>query len=254
MCFAIVRFDPDAAWPVLLAFVRDEERSRTWSMPAAWWPEQPTVVGGRDDLAGGTWLALETDERAPRVSCVLNRREAALPALELEGRTSRGTLPLSGVHAGGFDAAPATLASMEPFSLLEGSQAAASWRHWSGFELSCVDLEPGWHGVTSHGLDAPNREGREQRWLPRFEAAPLPDPGAAGSTLDAWGEWVRLLDGRGAAIDDPESITIAGLSAHPGFGTVGGSLVAIAADGRTRFDANPAHDLDPARWVVSHPG
>ena len=43
---------------------------RAWRPPARHWPDHPGLIGGRDELAGGTWLAL--DPAAPRVACVLN--------------------------------------------------------------------------------------------------------------------------------------------------------------------------------------
>lgn len=54
MCTALVSFDPSAPVPVLLVGVRDEFTDRAWEPPAAHWPDRPSLIGGRDLLAGGT--------------------------------------------------------------------------------------------------------------------------------------------------------------------------------------------------------
>ena len=60
-------------WPIVLASIRDEVRSRSWSPPGRWWPNQfPNAIGGRDDLALGTWQAI--DPLQQRVAVLLNRR------------------------------------------------------------------------------------------------------------------------------------------------------------------------------------
>ena len=74
--------------PLLLLGVRDELVGRPWRPPARHWPGSP-LVGGIDEQAGGTWLAVHPD--IPRVACLLNGRGTeADPAR----RRSRGELPL----------------------------------------------------------------------------------------------------------------------------------------------------------------
>ncbi|WP_201845503.1 NRDE family protein [Myceligenerans indicum] len=59
MCTVLLRLDPAADWPLLLAAVRDEVADRPWEPPGEYWPQEaPGLVGGRDLLAGGTWLAV----------------------------------------------------------------------------------------------------------------------------------------------------------------------------------------------------
>lgn len=59
MCTVLLRLDPAADWPLLLAAVRDEVTDRPWEPPGEYWPQEaPGLVGGRDRLAGGTWLAV----------------------------------------------------------------------------------------------------------------------------------------------------------------------------------------------------
>ena len=55
VCTVVVRVDPSG---VLLAANRDERLDRAWDPPAAWWPDQPGVIGGRDRSGGGTWMGI----------------------------------------------------------------------------------------------------------------------------------------------------------------------------------------------------
>ena len=57
--------------PLLLLGVRDEFAGRPWQPPARHWPGSP-LIGGRDEQAGGTWLAVHP--AVPRVGCILNGR------------------------------------------------------------------------------------------------------------------------------------------------------------------------------------
>ena len=74
MCTVIITVPDDAAQPVRLLAVRDEDPGRPWDRLGAWWPDRyPGVVGIRDVRAGGAWLAANTDER--RLAVLLNRHD-----------------------------------------------------------------------------------------------------------------------------------------------------------------------------------
>ena len=94
MCTVVVDRRPGADWPVVLAANRDERLSRPWRPPARHWDDRPDVIGGFDDAAGGSWIALNDDGVA---AVVLNRRDSLGPE---EGKRSRGELVLEAVdHA-----------------------------------------------------------------------------------------------------------------------------------------------------------
>lgn len=248
MCTAVIRFEPDAEWPLLLAFVRDEDRTRAWDHPEQWWSEHPTLVGGRDERHGGTWLALDVDPGRAQVACILNRLDAAAPALDPDVRLTRGRIPVDVVVRGEFVPDDWELERYDPFNLIHATATGVTFWRWDGATLTGEAIAPGTHIVSSHGIDELEASQRQRDWLPRFEAAAAPDPGAAGSTQDAWDSWTTLLDGRSARVDDPSALVIAGVAQHPTFGTVSASLVAIARDGHVRYDFNPTPDLDPDAW------
>jgi hypothetical protein len=116
VCTAILSIEPGL--PTLLVGVRDELTDRSWQPPGRHWAGYPDLVGGRDLLAGGTWLAVDPVQR--RVACVLNGRGTMAPAQQ---RESRGTLPL--LAAAGQPLAVAGLARLDPFHLLTIGDAGA---------------------------------------------------------------------------------------------------------------------------------
>ena len=94
MCTVVVSLAPQDRVPLLLLGIRDEFTGRPWQPPARHWPGSP-LIGGRDEQAGGTWLAVHPD--LPRVSCILNGRGEFPPP---DRRRSRGELPLRAAAEG----------------------------------------------------------------------------------------------------------------------------------------------------------
>jgi len=84
MCLIVVALGATPRYPLIVAANRDEQHARP-TASAAWWTEPPNVFGGRDLLAGGTWLAVD---RRGRFAAVTNVRDAARPT----GPRSRGAL------------------------------------------------------------------------------------------------------------------------------------------------------------------
>ena len=91
MCTFIILRRPGHDWPVLIAANRDEMTDRPWQAPARHWPDRPDVVGGLDELAGGTWLAANDTNV---VAAVLNREGSLGPTTD---KRSRGELVLDSV-------------------------------------------------------------------------------------------------------------------------------------------------------------
>ncbi|HEY0181937.1 MAG TPA: NRDE family protein, partial [Rhodopila sp.] len=101
MCTVVVLVRPDL---ILLAANRDERLERPCDPPAAWWDDRPGVIGGRDRLGGGTWMAMN---RHGVVATVLNRPGTLGPAI---GKRSRGELPLMALEHATAAAAAHSLA------------------------------------------------------------------------------------------------------------------------------------------------
>jgi uncharacterized protein with NRDE domain len=92
MCLIVTALGVAPRYPLLLAANRDERHARP-TESAAWWPEQPHVFGGRDLVAGGTWLGAD---RCGRIAAVANVREGE-PHL---APRSRGELPAGYLASG----------------------------------------------------------------------------------------------------------------------------------------------------------
>ncbi|MGI5245713.1 NRDE family protein [Dactylosporangium sp. CA-139066] len=219
MCTVLLRFDPDATWPVLIAAVRDEYLARPWEPPAEHWPGR---FGGRDSTAGGTWLAV--DPARPSVTALLN----GFPPLPPVGdRPTRGSLPLAPIPPDDD-----VLRSFDAFHLVRAEPTEVSVITWDGQSVTHRLLAPGDHVIVNQGIDVND-------FAPlRAAADPDPKPGLAPAA--AWGDWIELLAGgefTGAA-ERPLLIRkeVDGLL----YGSGSATLVAIGEPGvRYDFTANP---------------
>jgi hypothetical protein len=226
MCTVLLRFRPGSPWPLLLAAVRDEFLERPWDPPAAHWPEHPSIVGGRDRTAGGTWLAV--DRAAPAVAAVLNGVRLPPPA-DADVRPSRGGLPLAAVTG----TLPDTFDGYDGFHLILATASTVDVWSWDGQRVARRALPPGNHIIVNEGADA-----TEDPLVPHFAPllASIPDPAVTGATTEAaWGGWVELLRGDGLAPDDPRALLI--LVEHEGHRYGSGSLALVGLDrDRVRYD------------------
>jgi len=82
MCLVVVAFDTHPEFPLVVAGNRDEFHARP-TQDADWWPDDTNIVGGRDLLAGGTWLAVH---RNGRFATVTNYRDAEPKSGKLRSR------------------------------------------------------------------------------------------------------------------------------------------------------------------------
>lgn len=150
MCLIVFAWRPGHALPLLLAANRDEFHARP-SLPLAAWEDAPSIIGGRDLLAGGTWLGVRPDGR---FAALTNIRIGGQPA----GRRSRGELVerylrgelapadyLAGLSAGIEDYAG--------FNLLVGT-ARELW-HFNSQSATPRRLEAGVYGLCNADLDTP---------------------------------------------------------------------------------------------------
>lgn len=206
---------------MFIAANRDEMAARPWEPPAEYWPG---ICGGRDTLAGGTWLAMN---RAGVVASVLNREGTLGPA---PGKRSRGELPLLALQHNTALAAAAALTALDAglyrsFNLvLADASGAVFLRGLGAGALEALALPAGVTMITSgepNDISLP----RIARHLPRFRAAPVED----------WGG--LLADHSGART---EQLNIQAARNH-GFGTVCAALIALPRHGapEQKFAAGP---------------
>jgi hypothetical protein len=256
VCTVVVSLVPDERMPLRLLGIRDELTSRPWRPPARHWPGSP-LIGGIDEQAGGTWLAVHPE--IPRMACLLNARGTlADPAR----RRSRGDLSLRAAAEGpGFlselAADPDALAAYDPFHLISATPDSVAALTWLGSNPpagrpAVRHLAPGTHLFTNAGHAYPVEPGdpaaepKAAHFAEKFAAArPSADP--AVPVAQAWGDWLTLAAGDGLDPGDPGAIIVRkDLPDGLVYGTTSATLVALAPQA-LRYDFQ-SHPGSPEGW------
>lgn len=238
MCTLVTLSRPGDGWPLLAAANRDEMLDRAWDRPGEYWPELPGVIGGRDRLGGGTWMAVNS---AGVLAAVLNRPGSLGPA---SGKRSRGELPLLALAQSSAAAAAAVIMALDggqyrSFNLMLADRESVFFLCWTGTgQIVRQLLSPGLHMVTAMDPDD-HASPRTARFLPKFAAAAVPDPERGD-----WAAWAGLLADRSAPAQSALNVPPRG-----GFGTVCASLLGLSAGGRWcwLFAPGPADIAEFAR-------
>ena len=220
MCTLVILRRPGGDWPVLIGANRDEMSDRTARLPARHWDDRDNVVAGQDELAGGTWLALN-DDRV--VAAVLNRRDSLGPDPD---KRSRGELPLEACDHAEAREATRALALLEPssyrsFNMVVADTREAFWIKSDGHFIMTAPIPDGISMITSHDLNSTINSSRIRFNLNRFRHAPDPEPDA-----NNWDVWKMLLGSR----DTEPGASFRGamnVDTDYGFGTVSSSLIAL---------------------------
>jgi uncharacterized protein with NRDE domain len=148
MCLVTFALGSSAAYQLVFAANRDELHTRP-TAAADWWPEPASILGGRDLLAGGSWLAVD---RRGRLAAVTN-----IPSDDVrENARSRGALVrefLTGDRtAADFVATvSAEIDDYRPFNFLafDGREL-----HFAGSSDAPQPFEPGVHALSNAPLGA----------------------------------------------------------------------------------------------------
>ncbi|NIA28010.1 MAG: hypothetical protein GWP02_08130 [Desulfobulbaceae bacterium] len=238
MCLVVLAFDAHPEFPLIVAGNRDEFHSRP-TQDANWWPDDTNIVGGRDLLAGGTWLAVH---RSGRFATVTNYRDAETKAGKLR---SRGHLVTEFLRS---DLSPIDyLRSIDGalyagFNLLVADAGQLAYLSNEGDELR--ELPAGIYGLSNATLDTP--WAKVERSKSRLES--LIENGDVNQT-----QLLRLLNDREKGpLDEVRPGRLPYATAHaitapfivlPDYGTRCSSVIQLASDGRCeflerRFDAN----------------
>ena len=162
MCLILVAWKVHAALPLVVAANRDELHTRP-ALPAAFWPDHPEILAGRDLQAKGTWLGVA---RNGRFASVTNYKGGHDPnAAESRGAlVSRflldGISPKVYISNIGPD-------SYSGFNLLVADGNELWWLSNRG--NGTRRLEPGFYALGNFLLDTPEVMDVKRR----FEATPL---------------------------------------------------------------------------------
>lgn len=146
MCLIVLAHRVSKRFPLILAANRDEDYDRP-SQEAQFWTDFPDVLGGRDAVLGGSWLAIT---RGGRFAAVTNLRGA------VRRSRSRGFLVRDFVTRGLL---PDDVSEYSGFHLLAG-HAGGAIQYVSANESRTLD--PGVHVVSNAGAGD---------WWPKMEDA-----------------------------------------------------------------------------------
>jgi uncharacterized protein with NRDE domain len=214
--------------PLVLAANRDELLTRP-SDPPLQLQDSPALWGGRDRLAGGTWLAVDP---TGRVCAVTNRHPGGRLPPRDPARRTRGGLP-TGTLGGGSDRAALdrmdelVAADYNPVNVLYLSRDTASWVGLDDEVGRAHDsLSPGVHVLTEQDPDDPTSEKTQ-----RLAAAARNAAAQSSSADELRARFVEILRSH----DRPRGPESAACIHHEVFGTVSSATVVVTSEGVT-FD------------------
>ncbi len=233
MCTAVILRRPGQKWPLLFAGNRDEMRDRPSEAPAKHWGDRPSVVGGLDKTAGGTWLAVNEHGL---LASVLNRIGSLGPQ---DGKRSRGELVLEAMEHSDAETAADALSNLNPaayrsFNLILADNRDAFWLRNMGkentLEVECFPIPEGLSMISAYDLNDPD-SARIRQHLRDFQDAEAPDPESDarddGNFMPSgWEAWHRLLR-RDASASGGDPYAAMSVQLDNGFETVSSSLIAL---------------------------
>ncbi|RUR27806.1 NRDE family protein [Vreelandella andesensis] len=154
MCLITFSWAPGSSIPLRLAGNRDEFHQRP-TAPLAYWEEHPTMLGGRDLEAGGTWLAAN-DQGV--IAALTNVRDPLLatPA----NAPSRGELVASVLQSDDVEAwlnaqESTTAQRYAGFNLLVATPQCMWHLHRGRHGVVLSNVPPGVHGLSNATLNTP---------------------------------------------------------------------------------------------------
>lgn len=255
MCLLLIAIDSTPGFPLLLLGNRDEFHARA-TATAQVWADDARVVGGRDLVAGGTWMALRDDGRFAAVTNLRTGIPATAPK-------SRGWLVRDFVFGEAenddyLERLRDGVAGFGPFNLVVGDRNGVS-------ALGSADgvvrrLERGVHVISNGpiGVHWPKTE-RLQRRFAQWTASARGSATADESTL------LDLLHDESQPVDSALPDTGVGLAIErrlapifirgDAYGTRASTLVARGADGsrvlHERRFGPAASSMGSSRWKAS---
>lgn len=150
MCLIVLAWRAHPRFPLIVAANRDEFHVRK-AAPAAFWQDQPQILGGRDLQAMGTWMAVS---RTGRFAAVTNYRGAREPtAAESRGALVTGFLANSPSPAAYMADVGSRASKYSGFNLLASDRKELWWM--SNRDGSPRRLEPGYYALGNLLLDSP---------------------------------------------------------------------------------------------------
>jgi uncharacterized protein with NRDE domain len=239
MCLAVVAWHVHPDFPLVLAANRDEFYARS-TRPASWWGQSVSLLAGRDEEAGGTWLgvtrggrlALLTNVRAPSERNAHAPSRGAIAVGALQSRQPAGDwLREQAPRMGAYNGFNLLLAEPPP-----GRGGTPSLLYYTNRrDHGPRPLEPGIYGLSNAFLDTP--------W-PKVVRAVSGFACALASRVDADSLLTLMADRRpvrdaelpstGVPLEWERALAPVQIRAH-GYGTRSTTVVTLRRDGVVNF-------------------
>jgi uncharacterized protein with NRDE domain len=167
VCLIVAAWRVHPQFPLIVAANRDEFHGRPAS-PAAYWPDRPQILGGRDLEANGTWMGAS---RRGRFAAVTNYRGAREPsAAESRGALVTRFLDGSTSSAAYIADVDAKRAQYSGFNLLACDGSELWWA--SNRDGTPRRLDAGYYALGNLLLDSPEVLPVKERARAIIEASP----------------------------------------------------------------------------------
>lgn len=240
MCLIAIAYQAHPAWPLVVAANRDEFHARP-ALPADWWADAPQVWGGRDQTAGGSWMAVSRQRRFAAVTNV-RRMQPPDPRAPSRGSLIQDFMTSSDSAAAYAEQLAGRADRYAGFNLLlyDGDQL-----YFASNQDACAraPVRPGVHCVSNASLDTPWPKAQRLRaamqgWL----TAPDPDDQALFAALaDRAPVPDEQLPDTGVGLE-MERLLSPPFICSPRYGTRASTVLTLAASGalrisERRFDA-----------------
>jgi uncharacterized protein with NRDE domain len=150
MCILFIAIKQHPLYPLIIAANRDEFTQRP-TQTAHFWPTQSNMLAGKDLLAGGAWMGINT---RGDVAALTNIR---VPVPEKNNAVSRGELVTkflsSNKQESYLDTLKQTHANYNGYNLLFGN--LTNLHVYNSLDNSAYSLKEGVYGLSNASLDSP---------------------------------------------------------------------------------------------------
>ena len=152
MCLIFFAYERHPRYRLVVAANRDEAYERP-TATAAYWPEYPEILAGRDLEGGGTWMGINRSGRFAALTNVRSPRPR-LCAPPTRGELTTDFLRSSSESEEYFREIEAKAQQYNGFSLL--LYDAQNLHYFSNFtDAGFQRIDPGLYGLSNHLLDTP---------------------------------------------------------------------------------------------------